>query len=90
MREGLLVPSSISGRYALDHPDGPELTGGVVIEVFIAGSFMLGRVEHATGYNSPGCYSISDRGRSRKDTRRKTQEEMQRSVSAALCQCSAL
>lgn len=52
IREGLLVLSSNSGRYALgDAEEGMDLTGGTVCEIFFGprGEWIKGSVEHASG-----------------------------------------
>ena len=41
-----LVPSTNRGRYALDDPDGSELTSGQPVTLLLGGSWTLGRVEH--------------------------------------------
>lgn len=44
-----LVASSNRGRYALDEPDGPDLTAGDAIAISLGGHWIAGYVEHA-GY----------------------------------------
>ncbi len=46
MREGTLVASNIRGRYALNTPDGPDITGGQVCEILLGGQWIRGAVEH--------------------------------------------
>jgi hypothetical protein len=41
-----LVPSTNQGRYALDDPDGSDLTSGQPVKLLLGGSWTLGRVEH--------------------------------------------
>ena len=41
-----LVASSNSGRYALDRPDGPDVTSGEVIAIQLGGQWIEGSVEH--------------------------------------------
>jgi len=41
-----LVPSTNRGRYALDRPDGPDLTSGAVIAIQLGGQWIEGSVEH--------------------------------------------
>ncbi len=48
MKEGTLVASSNSGRYAIDDPEhGQDLTGGQVLEIFLGGVWISGSIEHA-------------------------------------------
>ena len=52
MREGLLVPSSNRGRYAIGNPEiGPDLTAGDTCEVLFGGRWIPGSVEHAPVYS---------------------------------------
>ncbi|HYU76722.1 MAG TPA: DUF5348 domain-containing protein [Ktedonobacteraceae bacterium] len=47
MKEGILVASSNSGRYAVDDPEhGQDLTGGQVLEIFLGGVWISGSIEH--------------------------------------------
>jgi hypothetical protein len=42
-----LVPSTNRGRYALDDPEGQDITGGDRIIVWLGGQWIEGSVEHA-------------------------------------------
>jgi hypothetical protein len=42
-----LVPSSNSGRYALDSAAGRDITSGDVIAIQLSGQWISGSVEHA-------------------------------------------
>jgi hypothetical protein len=42
-----LVASRNRGRYALDDPDGPDLTAGEAIAVWLGGQWIAGHIEHA-------------------------------------------
>jgi hypothetical protein len=56
-----LVPSSTSGRYAIDTPGGPDLTSGQPIRILLGGQWITGRVEY--GYNlyvTPGPQYLGD------------------------------
>lgn len=46
MTEGVLVPSSNRGRYAISRPDGVDLTSGARIEVWLGDQWIAGTVEH--------------------------------------------
>ena len=48
MKEGFLVASSNSGRYAMDDPEhGQDLTGGQALEICLGGVWIAGSIEHA-------------------------------------------
>ncbi len=47
MKTFTLVPSTNRGRYALDTPDGPDLTCGCPISICLGGYWIAGYVEHA-------------------------------------------
>ncbi len=52
IREGLLVLSSNSGRYAIaDASEGMDLTSGTICEIFFGprGEWIRGSVEHESG-----------------------------------------
>ena len=59
-----LVPSLNRGRYALDDPDGGDLSTGQPIAILLGGRWTPGRVEHSN-YPSqkypdmPGCYALT-------------------------------
>ncbi len=42
----MLVASTNRGRYALDRPDGPDVTSGAVIAVQLGGQWIEGSIEH--------------------------------------------
>jgi len=42
-----LVPGSNSGRYALDEPDGPDITSGQSLEIRLGETWIPGRVEYS-------------------------------------------
>lgn len=46
MREAILVASNVSGRFALDLPDGRDITSGDIIAIRLGGQWIEGRVEH--------------------------------------------
>lgn len=72
MKEGKLVHSSNSGRYAMNDPEtGSEVTNGQVCEVFLGGTWIPGSIEHSgnlyaiegtTQQAFSGYYFISDAG----------------------------
>ncbi len=41
-----LVASTNAGRYALDRPDGPDVTSGDLIAIGLGGQWIEGSVEH--------------------------------------------
>ena len=48
MKEGILVASSNSGRYAIDDPEhGQDLTDDQVLEIFLGGVWISGSIKHA-------------------------------------------
>ena len=59
-----LVPSLNRGRYALDDPEGGDVTTGQHLAILLGGSFIEGRVEHSN-YPShqypdaPGRYALT-------------------------------
>ncbi len=65
-----LVASSNRGRYALDEPDGPDLTAGEAVAVWLGDHWTLGQVEHAgrlyaverTGQAERGYYFLAADG----------------------------
>ena len=65
-----LVASRNRGRYALDEPDGPDLTAGEVVAVWLGGHWTLGQVEHGgrlyaverTGQSERGYYFLAADG----------------------------
>jgi hypothetical protein len=42
-----LVTSTNRGRYALDNPEGQDITGGDSMAIWLGGQWTLGSVEHA-------------------------------------------
>lgn len=42
-----LVPSSTSGKYALDTPDGRDISSGQPLDIMLNGMWIEGRVEYA-------------------------------------------
>lgn len=63
MNEGILVPSSNRGRYAIGSPDGPDLTSGQPCEIYLGGSWIAGHIEHAAGlYIDPDLPYKAHRG----------------------------
>lgn len=91
MIEGRLVPSTNSGRYAIGDADsGPDLSSGVVIDVRIGGCWVRGRVEHSMDYDGPGCYAVSDAGRSRRGQGPQTEAEFKAAIRAAMEQGKGL
>ena len=59
-----LVPSTNRGRYALDDPQGYDLTSGQPVSVLLGDCWTLGHIEHKrllyasarTGQAEPGYY----------------------------------
>lgn len=47
----LFASSNTRGRFALDSEDGPELTSGQALDIYLNGKWIPGRVEHMTA-----CY----------------------------------
>ena len=68
----VLVWSSNAGRYCFDDPEtGHDITSGepLALEV-MDGLWVEGRVEQSAGdYAGPGCYTIADGGRARRQAR---------------------
>jgi hypothetical protein len=63
----LLVCSTTRGRYALDRPDGPDVTAGSRMAVLLGGVWIDGTVEHGRVYSGEGgiergYYFIADSG----------------------------
>ncbi len=58
-----LVASSNRGRYALDEPDGSDLTTGQPLAIWLGGHWIEGRVEHSNApsqeYPDEGCYALT-------------------------------
>lgn len=56
MIEGQLVPSAISGRYAINDPNaGRALTQGDKVQIFLGGEWIPGGIEYAGNiYTSQG------------------------------------
>src|SRR5215469_12601956 len=59
-----LVPSSNPGRYALDDPEGRDITSGQPLALLLGGTWIEGRVEHSNYPTSKypdesGLYSIT-------------------------------
>jgi Domain of unknown function (DUF5348) len=62
-RDGILVPSTNRGRYALDTADDSmELTSGQACEVWLGGQWMGGRIEHGGGLYATGDATTPSRG----------------------------
>ena len=60
MTEGTLVASDNRGRYAIDDPTyGHDLTGGETCEIFLAGNWIPGSIEHG-----PQLYAVESIGQS--------------------------
>ena len=65
-----LVPSTNRGRYALDDPEGQDITGGDSMVVWLGGQWILGSVEHAgslyasesSGRTERGYYFVASNG----------------------------
>jgi hypothetical protein len=63
----MLACSTTRGRYALDRPDGPDLTAGFRMAVLLGGIWVAGTVEHGRVYSGEGgiergYYFIADGG----------------------------
>ena len=58
-----LVASSNRGRYALDDPDGSDLTTGQPLAILLGGYWIEGRIEHSNTPSQPypdeGCYALT-------------------------------
>ena len=59
-----LVPSTNRGRYALDDPQGYDLTNGQPVSMLLGGHWILGQVEHSHAPtkkypHAAGTYSIT-------------------------------
>jgi hypothetical protein len=65
-----LVASRNRGRYALDEPDGLDLTAGAAVAVWLGGQWIAGQIEHAgrlyaverTGQSERGYYFLAADG----------------------------
>lgn len=63
----VLTCSTTRGRYALDLPDGPDVTAGSRMAVLLGGVWIAGTVEHGRVYSGErdieqGYYFIADSG----------------------------
>jgi hypothetical protein len=48
MQAGILVNSTVQGRYALDDPqEGREFTSGDVVTILLGGHYIAGTIEHS-------------------------------------------
>jgi hypothetical protein len=66
-RKHTLVASTNHGRYALDRPDGFDVTTGTRLVARLGNSWVSGRVEHGSVYSGEhgfedGYYFIADSG----------------------------
>jgi hypothetical protein len=65
-----LVASTNRGRYALDDPEGQDITGGDCIAIWLGGQWIEGSVEHAgklyaseaSGRTERGYYFVASNG----------------------------
>ena len=62
-----LVASTSRGRYALDYPNGVDVTGGTRLVVLLGGRWISGIVEHGRVYRGEdgierGYFFIADSG----------------------------
>ena len=65
-----LVPSTNRGRYALDDPQGYDLTSGQPVSILLGDSWIEGHIEHKrllyanarTGQAERGYYFIANNG----------------------------
>ena len=57
-----LVASSNRGRYALDTPDGRDLTGGDAVAILLGSQWIAGSVEHAGGLYVSASTGQAERG----------------------------
>jgi len=57
-----LVPSTNRGRYALDDPNGPDLTSGDAVAILLGGTWTLGSVEHASHLYASESTGQTERG----------------------------
>ncbi|MGB8343496.1 MAG: hypothetical protein WCD86_01365 [Ktedonobacteraceae bacterium] len=75
-----LVASTNRGRYALDDPNGPDLTAGDRIAILLGGQWTAGHLERSTRYedSTPGLYQIADWGKTGRTCR--PQDEVRASL----------
>jgi hypothetical protein len=57
-----LVPSTNRGRYALDEPEGQDLTSGDRMAIWLGGQWTLGSVEHAGSLYASESSGGAERG----------------------------
>jgi hypothetical protein len=57
-----LVPSTNRGRYALDDPEGQDITGGDSMAIWLGGQWIEGSVEHAGGLYANESSGQAQRG----------------------------
>ncbi len=79
-----LVTSITPGRFSLDDPEhGHDLTSGEAIAIqVLANTWIEGRIEHAGGYDSDGCYTVADAGKGAQKPPMPTQEQLQQRLDA--------
>ena len=63
----MLVCSTTRGRYALDRPDGSDVTTGTRLAVLLGNRWVAGTVEHGRVYSGEsgierGYYFVTDSG----------------------------
>ena len=88
--EGTLVLSSNRGRYAIDDPEGYDITSGEHIAISVGGVWIEGHVEHSSSYEGSGCYAISDTGRKGKGKGPQSQVEFEAMMTAQAAQGKSL
>ena len=55
-----LVASRNPGRYALNEPDGGDLTTGQPLAILLGGHWTPGRIEHShPAFPDAGCYALT-------------------------------
>ena len=57
-----LVPSTNRGRYALDHPEGQDVTSGDSMAIWFGGQWIEGSVEHAGNLYASESSGRAERG----------------------------
>jgi hypothetical protein len=54
-RVRMLAASTIRGRYALDDPQGPDVTSGQPLSIWLSGQWIAGRVEGGSYVDDGSC-----------------------------------
>lgn len=56
----LFVSSSTYGRYALDEPDGQEISSGLPLEILLGGQWIAGRIEYGAKHANRSLRFLGD------------------------------